>query len=295
MNLIKNIKNAWDGFFEKQKTPYVLTKDQEDIAVQQALQVLRSAKPYLTLDLAIKNGLIDIRAEHDRYNVIIYHKKMQPIWDAEKKEREEKERKALLAKYDYRYMYSLIEKHFKSKGHKFDYINESDSYKKYIQILCYLMAGHNERLSQIDLKNGKYDPKKGLLVIGGYGVGKTAPIQALLNNPINPIMFFSLKQIAGMVKENGKFSYDTNHTHKYYFDDLGSENVVNNYGTKIDWWADDVEKNYLYHLLWPRIITTSNLDMQDIEQKYGERASSRMNEMFNIHRIDGIGNRRLNG
>ena len=67
------------------------------------------------------------------------------------------------------------------------------------------------------------------------------------------------------------------------FDDLGDEEAKNNYGNYREVMKDVIETRY-EHFIDYGLLThfTTNLDMDDIEKRYGSRARSRIMQMCNI-------------
>jgi DNA replication protein DnaC len=72
-----------------------------------------------------------------------------------------------------------------------------------------------------------------------------------------------------------------------YLDDVGSEETVNHYGSKINWFKEFLESYYLNSTDFSRLILSTNCNFDQIQEKYGFRVRSRMKEMFNIIDVKG--------
>ncbi len=134
---------------------------------------------------------------------------------------------------------------------------------------------------------------KGLLLIGGYGCGKTSSLEVFhhigryfYNETGDTFMWFRTISCNGLVNEfEGLESPKDkdNFIKKYvggvvYFDDFGTENIASNFG-KRNLMKDILEERYLKK---KKCHLTSNLSLEEIAEKYGGRVFDRMQEMFNI-------------
>jgi DNA replication protein DnaC len=131
-----------------------------------------------------------------------------------------------------------------------------------------------------------YNFNKGLLIQGTAGLGKTKTIEAIKNNLLFSISVISLIDIADIIRKDGYLNLNTNN--HILLDDVGSEQeIVNYYGTKINWFKDFIETYYLKHKNFNKLIMTTNCGGDEIENKYGYRVRSRIREMFNTIQIYG--------
>ncbi len=134
---------------------------------------------------------------------------------------------------------------------------------------------------------------KGILLIGGYGCGKTSSLQvfhhigrSIYDKTGDTFMWFRMISCNGLVNEfEGLESPKDkdNFIKKYvggevYFDDFGTENIASNFG-KRNLMKDILEERYLKK---KKCHLTTNLNLEEIAQKYGGRVFDRMQEMFNI-------------
>lgn len=157
-----------------------------------------------------------------------------------------------------------------------------DSLQLINQLTYYLMGWESER----------FDNKKGLLVMGNTGTGKTILMQTITTSPLGKYEIVSCKDIADYAV-NGKDSIE-----RYYwgdssgdgkcYDDLGVEKIVQEQYQKSQYevMTDIIATRYdkVPHYL-TRI--TTNLNAEQLEQRYGSRVRSRLREMCNIITLTG--------
>jgi hypothetical protein len=145
--------------------------------------------------------------------------------------------------------------------------------------------------------------KKGLLVTGRIGCGKSTFMEVFRKNPIRSYNVVSCRSVADAYKSEGVagivkfYNYQANKFPPVYygqkelgwcFDDLGTEDEKGHFGDKanvmkeiISTWYD--KKN---HLGLNNIHITTNLTGPECETYYGNRVRSRMVEMFNVIKFD---------
>ena len=144
------------------------------------------------------------------------------------------------------------------------------------------------------------DVNKGIKLIGGVGVGKTSIMKTFANvlsiynskeyptfitantnnisneyakkdNALLTINRYSNEINEGLVKHGG-----------WFFDDLGNENEASNFGNKSNVMEEIIQLIYnKKHMIGKTHIST-NLSVEDLQDKYGERVLSRIKEMYNI-------------
>ncbi len=139
----------------------------------------------------------------------------------------------------------------------------------------------------------KYDLNRGIYLYGPTGTGKTTLMQCFADfTHTTRLKYFrmrSSKQIVSEVLSKGdsiellKYS-DSKTIHDLAFDDLGHETECKIYGTTINCLEDILVARYEKKLLTH---CTSNLTMDFVKKRYGQRLESRMYEMFNIILING--------
>ena len=163
-----------------------------------------------------------------------------------------------------------------------------------LNILSLYFSGE-KRFESID---PTYSFKKGLMVFGPLGCGKTTFMEYFQNNQVRSYRMFSCHKISREFAVEGfkminRYievigSFENVFGHKMYgscFDDLGTDEIRNNYSNKANIMSEifldrysNMSKNMTH--------TTANLTVDQIIEIYGERIWSRMREMFNIILFD---------
>lgn len=129
--------------------------------------------------------------------------------------------------------------------------------------------------------------KKGLLLRGISGIGKTYLPTCLKDNPLNPIKIVNILEITDYVKEDGEYEVRTNGK-IFCIDDIGTEPTpIKHYGTDINWFKNFIELYYAKKQPFNRVIISTNLNFELLTEKYGYRVTSRMKEMFNTINVEG--------
>jgi len=144
--------------------------------------------------------------------------------------------------------------------------------------------------------NSELDLKKGIILAGSVGTGKTSLMRLFKSNPFNPYVVVSCRVVADAYKTGGvesvnKYYESANNIfpmnfygHKklgWCMDDLGTENSKKHYGDELNV-LSEVILNWYDKKQFNKLHFTTNLGAQEIEQYYGERVKSRMREMFNF-------------
>lgn len=153
-----------------------------------------------------------------------------------------------------------------------------------------------------DDPDGKLDPKKGILLYGGVGCGKTTIMRMFMDNPKASYSVFSCRVVASDFARDSFEGLD-----KYYglcrrgvnvfrhskfgqcFDDIGTESSVKNFGNQANVMEDVILTRYeKFRTMQYYTHLTTNLSAADLKSTYGERCTSRMREMFNMIDFSGI-------
>jgi DNA replication protein DnaC len=161
-----------------------------------------------------------------------------------------------------------------------------------IQNLCYYF-------SEDDRFDG--DPKKGLLLVGGVGIGKTTLMQFFKQNQKASYRVLSCREIESDFSAEGEKSVQycsynikiaTNANpfgHQeigFCFDDLGTEANGKHFGKEKNVMAEIILNRYDNQIAFPCTHITTNLSADKIREQYGTRVTDRMREMFNIITFD---------
>jgi len=185
----------------------------------------------------------------------------------------------LVIEWDSWRFYVAIKSHFINKFGRF---KGKVWQKDYIRAVCLMMAKDTRFEAEMS-----FSFAKGLLIKGESGLGKTEIIRAVAENPVMPIKIISILDIADMVMANG--FCEVNMNDRILIDDVGTEpEVINHFGTRINWFKDFIEKYYLQaNGNFSKLLITTNLIGDEIERRYGSRVRSRMREMFNVITLNG--------
>lgn len=141
----------------------------------------------------------------------------------------------------------------------------------------------------------KLNPKKGLLLFGGYGCGKSVAMRLFSSNPVRSFRLVSGRAIGEAFRLNGDvYEYThrfSSHSSSKYFgqteiglciDELGAERTDRtNYGNGFSM-GDLLQDCYDNPQLraWVHAITNATKD--ELREAYGPRVYDRLREMFNV-------------
>lgn len=178
------------------------------------------------------------------------------------------------------------------------YILDDDNRDEF-NMLCAYFSGHDS-FEFVPDEKGNMKPtgmslKKGLLLFGPVGCGKTSLMRMFSINSFRPYSVIACKRIANEYQENGANSVYTysqmapiaphmnfGHTQEgKCFDDLGTEAIKKNFGNEMNVMQDIISDIYDNGLLGFFHLTT-NLSSAELDERYGYRVRSRLREMFNI-------------
>lgn len=171
--------------------------------------------------------------------------------------------------------------------------------RKIVKNLCRYFAGE---------QSSEYSLNKGVLLFGGFGVGKTAILTFFRRNSHNPFIIKSCRDITFEYESDGaeailKYSnlIKTGDPGYYYgnanlglcLEDIGTEDDKKNFGNLSNVIANVIlsryDKLYDYEknpVLVNKTHGTTNLSRSEFLERYGSRAESRIAEMFNIFKFD---------
>lgn len=202
-------------------------------------------------------------------------------------------------------LYSNFKKKFEEIEKK-PFIETTDSLNKLKTLFYYFTK--DDRFYSLDIINKELSEpsfEKGLLIIGGYGTGKSSMIKAIHLALRECRYYFCFKDTQELTLEyectptEGKASFfDSLKRGEWVFDDLLNESQANNYG-KVDLLKVILENRY-NHKKKTHITCNynpehpGNLDkgLDQFSEKYGGRVYDRLFEMFNIIEFKGKSMRR---
>ena len=131
--------------------------------------------------------------------------------------------------------------------------------------------------------DGELDTGKGLLICGGTGSGKTqffSIIQMALQYTGKSFRMFNCIEIEQAIRFGGDYSaYDNGDV---CFDDLGAEQIETlMYGNRVIPMSEILQRRYVRRDGGKTHVTT-NLNMIEIQNRYGSRVSDRLREICNL-------------
>jgi len=286
-----------------EEIPYILTPEEEQRHIERKIDSLKDHYKWLKKSdwiafvsvehremknaaLEMEVNKIDWENKFDRHE---YLSKMNALkfWDMKDVERRDAKMKAerdalmeLELRCNYDYMLKLLSYNSQGLGKP---LIVSPGNENYIKAVCYFLSKDPRFEKELG-----FSFRRGLLIRGNYGVGKTHIIRCVSNNELQPIQMKSMLDITQRLNETGEAEVNIYSRKKLYLDDVGTEEpTVNHYGTKINWFKNFIETQYTHESVYPRLIITTNCSFDEIEQKYGGRVRSRMAEMFNIINVSG--------
>jgi len=145
------------------------------------------------------------------------------------------------------------------------------------------------------------DLRKGLLLAGRIGCGKTSLMRIFQRNQRQVYMILNAKEIAfnwrQADKEVGTYMEKLTNPHllpindvqNFYhriaglcIDDAGAEDIQNSWGNRASVIPDIIEGRYFNRCVGPLLHMTTNLTMDDLKSFYGPRVGSRLRETMNV-------------
>jgi len=126
---------------------------------------------------------------------------------------------------------------------------------------------------------------KGLLLAGNYGSGKSVLLEThqKMKWAKNLFRMVSAHEIVAKYDAEGERGISQYLTGNLAIDDLGTEELGRYYGKQEDVLKRILELRYiLFKREGKKTHATTNLDINEITERYGARIGSRLNEMFNI-------------
>ena len=138
----------------------------------------------------------------------------------------------------------------------------------------------------------QYSTRKGLLICGKCGTGKTMLLkiykEIIKNLRTQAFKMTSTNAVVRQYDESGSEALKMLLKGRWMFDDFGTENMGKHYGKDEEVMRTIIEERYIEFIDngLPTYLTT-NLSISQISQRYGDRVSSRIKEMFNIILLGG--------
>lgn len=168
----------------------------------------------------------------------------------------------------------------------------------FFDLLCSYFTG-DENFIQRAADAGIDNPSltKGIMLVGGFGIGKTWMLQLFAKNKRQCFRVINAKVLANEFEGNGDEATDKYsipfpnpmddasnflQTHSgLCIDDLGTEDIKNHFGNKKNVLGDLIERRYFNKHMGLMFHATSNLTAVQLKEFYGGRVVSRLRECVN--------------
>lgn len=152
----------------------------------------------------------------------------------------------------------------------------------------------------IGMEPGSLSLRKGLLLAGGVGVGKTVMMQLFARNPYQPYVVVNCLNLEADYDRVGAEVFDTyglampiNGPTQFYghrvfgvcFDDYGAEQEGKHYGKVVDIMEKILQLRYA-SCIGPMTHLTTNASLESLQETIKPRVLDRMIEMFNLIEFD---------
>lgn len=281
---------------ENEQESYILTKDDEDYVISNSLQGLKQHMIWKLQGIGyteeqiiakIKEVDWDSKIDRDallkRANSNKNYERWQIEQRAKEKQKEIDDALELKKVWTAKNVYGLMKWTSFNLFGKQLVLNQDN--EKLIKALCFLISDDERYETEL-----RYSFKKGLLIRGVSGLGKTFLVKCIEKNRLNPIRIESMIEVADEVKQNGEYFINQGECKMIYLDDVGTEEAtINHYGTKINWFKNFIETVYLRNVDkgFGKLIISTNNSFAEMEDKYGFRVRSRVKDMFNIIDVTG--------
>jgi len=145
------------------------------------------------------------------------------------------------------------------------------------------------------INNGNPDLEKGIMIFGNYGFGKTFTMKVFkaMNIPGSRFSFHRANDIVMEYSKDGYAGLEKFLKGNCYYDDIGTEDKASHYEKGKELFKTIIEYRYDQFLdHGKKTYLSSNLDPDEIAERYGDRIESRIHEMFNIIVVNGTDRRK---
>jgi DNA replication protein DnaC len=180
--------------------------------------------------------------------------------------------------------------------------------KDLFSALCYYFSDDKNFYTHSELLHIQNPSlSKGIILAGNFGTGKTWMMKLFSKNQRQVFYIRNAKDIANDYQGNGvestdfinKFKNPENDSASFYqpyaglcIDDIGTEDLKNNFGNKKNVIGDLIEQRYSIGNTGVLFHATTNLNGDQLKNFYGERVVSRMREIFNFIEFPGSDRRK---
>lgn len=279
--LIPKSLNKWDTTFPSKELPQLTLDEREEIVLRERKR--RAAILNMPIEkIRISQDIIDKmfeKARNEKHSLALAKKYWKEVY-TEKPVPHYTTEEVLMR---------FHERASQLSGRKFIIDNHN---KEIIQKLCLYFSGSDE------MQDYGLDPKKGIMLVGGVGCGKTTIMKAFMVNQHQSYMLVPARKVSYQFAERGfpviddyvKVERMPANMFKQTelgicFDDLGTEEERKHYGDKINAMTEIILSRY-DNVSFKMTHITTNMNAQVIGETYGDRVRSRMREMFNLLYFD---------
>lgn len=167
-------------------------------------------------------------------------------------------------------------------------LGKFNEYSAYVLKAGYLYDQENKEavIASLDILNKN---ETGLIIIGNPGSGKTLLFEIVqkITNPQSESAFIKLNVLDVVLDFNNKnvghAVFQKWKSKNIFFDDLGTEGIGHLYGEKVEVFEKFIQIRYdLFRSHKLKTHFTSNLSYQQLNERYGMRCMSRLNEMCKV-------------
>ena len=240
--------------------------------------------------------------EHDQAILWAKQRKEDRLKEVERKAAEDKRRQTLF-KSDWPFEqtkgYMLYRAQKIIPGFKLDADNTV-----VFELLCYYFSNDRRFISSangLGIKNASLE--KGIVLAGNCGVGKTWLMKLFCKNQRQVFFIRNAKDVANEFEKGGQETVDQyvdlfknafedpdcfyQKTSGLCLDDMGTEDIKNNYGNKKSVIGDLIELRYAKGNMGIMFHATTNLTGVQLNDYYGARVVSRLREVANFIELPG--------
>jgi len=188
---------------------------------------------------------------------------------------------------------------------KYPFIVDDDNSDCFNLLCRYFIGdedGFQKQSARMQVQNAALS--KGILLVGNFGTGKTGLMKLFQKNNRQVYFMRTAKKIAMDFSNSDDKKIPQEYLEPYKnalndtatmfqaisglcVDDIGTEEVKNNYGNKSNVIGDLIEERYHSKYTGLLFHATSNLSAEELKKYYGERVVSRMREIFNFIELPG--------
>lgn len=200
----------------------------------------------------------------------------------------------------------MFDEHPAFKGKKFTLDPGTEIFEYYTTLGFYFLND-----PEFEKRGEGYNLHKGLFVLGNFGNGKTMAfnvIKKMITNSSFRMEIISCNKFVTRYATQGEDLIDEYSNRSFFtkftngneifnrlepfhilFDDLGRENIANNFGNKvIPMKAMIMERYDLWMQYYAKTFFTSNITREEIIAKYDEAVMDRLEQMCNLIKVEGL-------